>query len=984
MQHKALLTALFCGALCLTGCIKNVESDSVTQIRNAKAQESLSLAELNKANAQAALIKANAEATIADAQAELIKAQAAKEQAEAALIQAQVELQNVEVQIALVRLEEEKVVLQQKKAELQKLIAEYEAAIADAEAAKQEAINRLNAAKEQANLNEIYAQMALIEAQKELMDATNAIEDEKRARLASLWVKYYEASNNYTSAQAQLIEKEVLAAQIEAGIVSGLEAKYEEAMDIQEAIAEDQALVESLSELAGKTYEELMAVYAEIMEKYDANVAARMAARNKTDVTYAAWQNVYEDPYAYGYTVPEFVNEWYGDGVDGNVLQQFILDYATATSQTIVKKLDEETGASIWGLTIDGEFVPFWKDEVQVTGDSYIYPAPKDGIMPKIYGTITDVNWAPAEIYFENYTLVSMAFSLYLAKLEQGAEEAYAEDHEDKEAEIKSLTDQLAAYQAYVDKADEQIIPAREARKAASEASNAARAAYYEARAALGNYQTSNTVWAEYMKAYSHYSEAVYNDNDVKDAISDLENSTIPTAEVIVANAKNEKYEADKAVATKQGEVKALKAKVTEAIVKAYTDAQEAVTKQEGVIKDKSEAYDKAVEEEKAAELVYLADPTNETKKTAWETKKTATQTALTAYNAEVAKLGPLNEALEAAKNAYDAVNDPYEAAVEELKGLEATAAEKAEALTAAEKNLADAKAEQAQLKEKKAETEAKVEETKAAMDAAKAAYDAVKDGTDPEIKALIEKRDEAWNVYVEKWNIYVAATNEYYTIVNAFEGFDEWNWDYEADAPYTYTYYTEYRIPELEEDLATAQSELATLEENYAALQKEIAAAEAEINNLNGQIEHFIEIEPAYTNWLEGRKTAYDNYVEAYKEYIVLLDEYYQIKAELEAFNTIYGLAIYSDGTYIYDFEDVLAYIAYLNEEIAALSEELATIQADMEKNYIDENYNITVYAQVVAEINKLQSQIEVYGALAESYWAEIQELIGTEDAVE
>ena len=86
MQNKTLFAALLVGALCLSSCVKNVESESVTAVRNAKAKQIESIAKLNEATAQAEIIKANAEATIADAQAKLLEAQAKQAEANAALI----------------------------------------------------------------------------------------------------------------------------------------------------------------------------------------------------------------------------------------------------------------------------------------------------------------------------------------------------------------------------------------------------------------------------------------------------------------------------------------------------------------------------------------------------------------------------------------------------------------------------------------------------------------------------------------------------------------------------------------------------------------------------------------------------------------------------------------------------------------------------------------------------------------------------------
>ena len=123
MQKKSLLVALFCGALCLTGCLKNEESASVAQVRIAKANELNSIADLNKAKAQAEVIYANAEATIAQADAKLKEAEAAMLQAQAETEKVQAELLKVQVKLAEVKVEEEKVKLQMMEADLESRLA---------------------------------------------------------------------------------------------------------------------------------------------------------------------------------------------------------------------------------------------------------------------------------------------------------------------------------------------------------------------------------------------------------------------------------------------------------------------------------------------------------------------------------------------------------------------------------------------------------------------------------------------------------------------------------------------------------------------------------------------------------------------------------------------------------------------------------------------------------------------------------------------
>lgn len=980
MQHKALFAAVFCGALCLTGCIKNIESESVTEVRKAKAQEIASVAKLNEAQASAATTLANAQAAISAAQAELIKAQAAKETAEAALIQAKVDLEKVNVEIAKVKLEEEKVVLQQKKIELEKLIAEYEAAIAKAEAETQESINRLNKAKAQAEIDQINAQKALIEAEKNLMAAANEMEAEKQARLVTLWANYEQALEEVYDAQAKLIKKEVQAAQVKAGIESGLEVMAEEAALLSQEIEAMKAQAEYLTQIAGKSYQEIITEIEKYNEEYLAADAVLMEAYNKWTAAGEAWYDVYENEASYSYIQPEFTSDW-----GNNPLQDLVQQMADNMGIEVVSEIEEGTGAYIWGIAPEGEFIPFWKDETVVFGDDYMYPAPKDGIMPKNWAWLYDATYAPATIYYENYErIVNMATEL----LEMAKEKAKVELDEDRasiEKNIAFWTDRVDAAKAYVAEADKQIIPAREAYEAAIQENNNAYAAYQDASYAVNNYDIANTFWAEYMQAYSRYDQAVYNDNDVKIAIFNLENNTLPLLEQAIVFAKENKFNAEKAVASKQADVKAKKAAVTEAIVKAYEDAQAAVTKQEGVVEGKLNAYKEAVEAERAAELIYLADPDDATKKAAWETAKTATEKALNEYNAEVANLSTLMGDLATAKAAYDAVNDPYEAAVAELEVLDLQVADAVAAIENAEKELQAAKDELAQLKEMEIATEAAVESAKAAKEAAEKAYEAYYEGTDPTAKALIDARDKAWETYNEKLQNYWNASTNYYTILDSFNDFDYWSWDFEPSASYTYNFFVEYILNEDEEyswinELKNYEDALIEREKDYVEELKNYADAEAELANMKEVIEHYKAIEPMYNSWLVDRSAARTAYFEAYKEYIDAQNVEAEVEVKADALRTLISKYIYTDGDDWYDTLETIDIINEINAEIAEAEAELAEIQADMAMNYVSDEYNITVYANIMAKIKKLESKIEVYSALADFYWAQIEEAMSGE----
>lgn len=966
MQHKALLAAVFCGALCLTGCIKNIESESVTEVRKAKAQEIASVAKLNEAQASAATTLANAQAAISAAQAELIKAQAAKETAEAALIQAKADLEKVNVEIAKVKLEEEKVVLQQKKIELEKLIAECEAAIAKAEAEKQEYLNRLNKAKAQAEIDEINAKKALLEAEKNLMAAADEMEAEKQVHLVALWSSYEQAVEEVYDAQAKLIKKQVQAAQVKAGIQSGLEAMAEEAADISQEIEMLQAQADYLTQIAGESFQEIMAEILKYREEYMTADAARMEAYNKMNAAREAWLDVYEYENSASYIQPEFTNEW-----GNNPLQDIVHQLADQMGIDVESRLEEGTGAEIWGIAPEGEFLPFWKDETFVVENSYVYPAPKDGIMPKYWTWFTDGGYVPASIYYENYEKLLNFATEFAENAKESAKVKLEEDKAEVEEQIAKKKDLIDAAKAYVAEADKQLVPLEEAVDNAKDAITQATEAVNEAQRVLDNYALSNTTYAKYAQELGHLFVVTNYAAEVNEKLSGAE-SLLTLAETAVPIVKEAKYEADKNVAMKQADVKAKKAAVTDAIVKAYEDAQAAVTKQEGVVEGKEKAYQDAIDAERAAELIYLADPDDTTKKAAWETAKTATANALAALNTERDNLTTMLGTLNTAKAAYDAVNDPYEAAVEELKSLEEIAAGYAESFVNAKAEVEQCKAEVEQLKKTKALADEAVKKVEAEVDKAKEAYDAYVDGTDPEEKVLIDNLAEANKQYQYAVEVHEFVLNEYYNVLNSYNNYI-WYTDYLLNEEFEYSEVNA---------LADLEKQLADLDANYEHFLELIAEGMTELEKLSDEIEHFKAIEPAYHNVVNDCNAARAAYIEASKEFADALNVVYEVEAKEDALEVLASKFIYTDGDEWYDTMETVDLINEINTKIAVLEEELAEIQANMEMNYVSDEYNMAVYANIMAKIEKLQSKIEVYSALADFYWAQIQEAIGSSTA--
>lgn len=233
-----------------TSCVKDNESQSVTDIRNAKAEQLKAMAGLNKAQAEAALITANADKVIKEAQAELYKAQAAVQQALA---------DNNQVLADDARLDYEL-----KKATAQ---IKIDAAIANAEVSKITALEALRTAQEQAKANALdnpyltqlitnYGTVTgyLVNAQSQLTGAKTA--------LISLeyGLKSWEVTRDRDIAAAES-EKAALVMQKDALVA--LSKTATDYKDVQKAIAEAQAKSKTVStDLQAKTVNQQAAAAA--------------------------------------------------------------------------------------------------------------------------------------------------------------------------------------------------------------------------------------------------------------------------------------------------------------------------------------------------------------------------------------------------------------------------------------------------------------------------------------------------------------------------------------------------------------------------------------------------------------------------------------------------------------------------------------------------------------------------------------------------
>ena len=201
MRKKFMMVAVLLGALTLGACVDDNESASVTAVREAKAEQLQSIADLNKAEAEATTLLAQSQAAIDAAKARQEAALADKMEAEARIAE-----------------------IQAKMAE-ETYDAELAARLAEAEAAKKRAEADLQAAQAeieqltltlQIGLAKLQAQ--LLDAQKELKDKQDELADEALQELQDLANTYATTLTSYTRMEQNIASEEATLASLKADL----------------------------------------------------------------------------------------------------------------------------------------------------------------------------------------------------------------------------------------------------------------------------------------------------------------------------------------------------------------------------------------------------------------------------------------------------------------------------------------------------------------------------------------------------------------------------------------------------------------------------------------------------------------------------------------------------------------------------------------------------------------------------------------------
>lgn len=378
MKKKLLMVAVLLGALSLGACIDDNESQSVTNVRNSKAAELKSIAAMEKAEAEARVTLANAEAALNAAKVKAEQALAAKARAQAEMEAKQLELIELQKEAATLQNEKELIENQKKQAELDAELAQLAVTQKENEEQLARIANEV-LLLEQQNQTALYeAQLALERAEQDLLDKNEALANAKteaerqtilaeRTKLQQRSAAYTQAVNELIVAKTTLSSYQTALVTLQTGLTTLQESKESTIADNNVTIAENLVKIDIYKqyqnyqedpEALKNKIEDLQIENNKLADVNNAKLNAYWDVEVNTDAVEAADEEIEAlDFYNFVINGGNVAGEYESVGNDGIINKSSFTVY---TLNSYVPKADAGKYRKYYYYTPEGADVPYW------------------------------------------------------------------------------------------------------------------------------------------------------------------------------------------------------------------------------------------------------------------------------------------------------------------------------------------------------------------------------------------------------------------------------------------------------------------------------------------------------------------------------------------------------------------------------------------------------------------------------------------------
>ena len=623
-----------CLALLLGSCVKDDESQSVTNIRDAKTEQLKSVAALNNATAEATKKLAEAEAALKLAQAKAAEADAALTAARAKAAEIEAQLKEVELEAA--------------RAELEALKAQYAAEIAMYESQKAQYLAQMEQAAVIAEKALIEAQEALAKAERQYQQTLDGFAAADAAMFQTLYSEYKDAVLTLIQAQKTLANDKIQLAQAETNLVNAEEsleallASYDERIaDYERQIAQAEAKIviyekyQTISPAeAQAAYDEQNLVVMDLEKIRDEKTDERNVINTEINKIGYPYNNAFYSRVSNSQLLPGMVEE--PIDAEGKVNYGF-----TNTTNWYGYWVENDDPATL--NTVEREFIPLYTansgrelqnpNSAWLSGNHVIYADPS----PYVEYKLTEDQVLPSKYYYDEVISLGEFNEEAVAEYIKWYKENFAENAAANIENNQNWYDDAVKYR------DSWKVAMNEM-AALKEVNDAYQAAYANAN----SYDVYNDETGEWeLTAYGTAQDAqrvvnnAKNDAENKKAASEAAAEAKKSAEESLKSAKTAQAEADKALA---------------AADKAVADAGKDATDEQ-----KQAAADAKAAAEAAAETVaYWTEQVEETtEKATWaavdlKEAEAALKEAEAALKEAEAAVEPARDALEIAQRACE------------------------------------------------------------------------------------------------------------------------------------------------------------------------------------------------------------------------------------------------------------------------------------------------------------------------------------------